>query len=61
MLDNLIGFIFSALLGIGLMVLVVVLARNSMMKEMKKQEKEQPKETSGDKLLEGASGGNDPS
>ncbi|MBK1876677.1 hypothetical protein [Pelagicoccus mobilis] len=38
MLEDFVEFVFSALLGLGLLVVVVLLARRNMIKEMKRQE-----------------------
>lgn len=55
MFEQLAQFVFSALLGLVLLVVVVLLARKSMIKEMKKSER--PDDKSGEATIRGESGG----
>lgn len=55
MIDDVIGFLFSALLGLVLLGVVLVLARRSMVQEMKKSREEEPNEK-GEKEAEGQAG-----
>lgn len=56
MLDEVIEFLFSALLGLGLLVVVLVLARRNMVKEMKKDEEDPEASEKGKKESQGQAG-----
>lgn len=56
MIDDVVEFIFSALLGLALLVVVLVLARRNMLKEMKKQADESESNEKGAKEAEGQAG-----
>lgn len=60
MLDDIVGFLFSALLGLGLLVVVLLLARRSMVREMK-QERDPVAEEKGERESQGQSGSSDAS
>lgn len=55
MLDDFIGFVFSALLGVVLVVVIALLARRAMVKEMKKSDESRTK--AGEAECRGASDG----
>ena len=62
MLDQVVEFIFSALLGLVLLVVVLVLARRNMVKEMKRQAEKEPHiHEKGEKESRGLGGGPDQS
>ncbi|MBD5782033.1 hypothetical protein IEN85_21215 [Pelagicoccus sp. NFK12] len=57
MLEDFVGFVFSALLGIAIMVVVVYLARKEMLKQVKKSEQHKRRDDAGDVENRGASDG----
>jgi len=56
MFDDIVEFIFSALLGLGLLGVVLVMARRNMIKEMKRDDKEGESNEKGEKESQGHEG-----